>query len=125
MKGANCRMARSLSPKCPVIHPCLVTIRSNMNKMIVANLVHRPMRSVISVIAIAVEVTLILVIVGLSLGMLNDAAERTRGVGADVTVQMPGASALAGFNGSPMPIKIADVIRKQPHVAVVSPVVWQ
>jgi len=34
-----------------------------MNKMIIANLVHRPIRSLISIIAIAVEVTLILVIV--------------------------------------------------------------
>ena len=44
-----------------------------MNKMIFANLLHRPVRSLISIVAIAVEVTLILVIVGLSLGMLNDA----------------------------------------------------
>jgi putative ABC transport system permease protein len=50
-----------------------------MNKMIVANLVHRPLRSLISIVAIALEVTLILLIVGLSLGMLNDsrASERT------------------------------------------------
>jgi putative ABC transport system permease protein len=96
-----------------------------MNKMIVANLVHRPVRSLISVIAIAVEVTLILIIVGLSLGMLNDAAERQRGIGADVTVQPPNASQLTGFNGAPMSIKIADIIRKLPHVAEVSPVVWQ
>ena len=43
-----------------------------MNKMIISNLVHRPIRSLISIVAIAVEVTLILVIVGLSVGILND-----------------------------------------------------
>ena len=43
-----------------------------MTKMIVANLVHRPIRSVISIFAIAIEVTLILVIVGLSMGILKD-----------------------------------------------------
>lgn len=96
-----------------------------MNKMIVANLVHRPVRSLISVVAIAVEVTLILVIVGLSLGMLNDAAERQRGIGADVTVQPPNASQFTGFNGAPMSLKVGDLIRKLPHAAVVSPVVWQ
>ena len=37
---------------------------SMMNKMIVANLAHRPMRSLISIVAIALEVTLILLIVG-------------------------------------------------------------
>ena len=55
-----------------------------MNKMIVANLVHRPIRSLISVVAIALEVTLILLIVWLSLGMLNDSRERQAGIGADV-----------------------------------------
>jgi putative ABC transport system permease protein len=94
-----------------------------MNKMILANLVHRPMRSLISVIAIAVEVTLILVIVGLSLGMLNDAANRTVGIGADLMVQPPGASVLGSFSGAPANIKIADVIRKLPHVQAVAPVV--
>jgi putative ABC transport system permease protein len=96
-----------------------------MNKMIIANLVHRPVRSVISIIAIAVEVTLILLIVGLSLGMLNDAKNRTLGIGADLLVQPPGSSNLMGISGAPVPVKVADVIRKQAHVAVVAPVVWQ
>src|ERR671930_468074 len=52
-----------------------------MNKMVMSNLVHRPIRTVISVVAIAVEVTLILVIVGLSLGILNDAKRRQEAVG--------------------------------------------
>ena len=38
-----------------------------MTKMIVANLVHRPIRSLISIFAIAIEVTLILVIVASTL----------------------------------------------------------
>ncbi len=96
-----------------------------MNKMIIANLVHRPVRSLISIIAIAVEVTLILLIVGLSLGMLNDAKSRTVGIGADLMVQPPGSSNLMGISGAPVPIKVADVLRKQRHVAVVAPVIWQ
>jgi putative ABC transport system permease protein len=96
-----------------------------MNRMILANLVHRPIRSIISVVAIAVEVTLILVIVGLSLGMLNDAKERQAGIGADIIVQPPGSSFLTGVSGAPVPAKVAEVIRKLPHVAVVSPVVMQ
>ena len=96
-----------------------------MNKMILANLVHRPVRSIISIVAIAVEVTLILLIVGLSLGMLNDAKTRTVGIGADLMVQPPGSSNLMGISGAPVPEKVADVLRTQPHVAVVSPVIWQ
>ena len=57
-----------------------------MNKMIVANLVHRPIRSIISIFAVAVEVTLILMIVGLALGILDDNKSRQVGIGADLTV---------------------------------------
>ena len=96
-----------------------------MNKMVVANLVHRPIRSLISVVAIALEVTLILLIVGLCYGLMNDAKNRTAGIGADVIVQPPGSSFLAGISGAPVPIKVADVLRRLPHVKVVSPVIWQ
>lgn len=96
-----------------------------MNRMILANLVHRPIRSIISVVAIAVEVTLILVIVGLSLGMLNDAKERQAGIGADIIVQPPGSSFLAGITGAPVSIKVADVLGRLPHVQDVAPVIWQ
>ena len=96
-----------------------------MNKMIVANLVHRPIRSLISVVAIALEVTLILLIVGLSLGMLNDSRARQAGIRADVIVMPPGSSFIVGLTGAPMPIKVGDVLAKLPHVSVVSPVITQ
>ncbi|HWJ47613.1 MAG TPA: ABC transporter permease [Candidatus Udaeobacter sp.] len=96
-----------------------------MNKMVVANLVHRPIRSLISIVAIALEVTLILLIVGLCYGIMNDSKNRTAGIGADVIVQPPGSSFFAGISGAPVPVKVADVIRKMPHVKVVSPVIWQ
>jgi putative ABC transport system permease protein len=95
-----------------------------MNKMVVANLVHRPVRSVISIVAIALEVTLILLIVGLCYGIMNDNKNRTSGIGFDVIVQPPGSSFLAGISGAPVSVKVADVLRRMPHVKVVSPVVW-
>jgi putative ABC transport system permease protein len=96
-----------------------------MNKMIVSNLVHRPIRSLISVVAIALEVTLILLIVWLSLGMLNDSRERQAGIGADVIVLPPGSSNIMGVTGAAAPIKVADILRKLPQVSTVSPVVMQ
>src|SRR5438094_5848703 len=96
-----------------------------MNRMIVANLVHRPIRSLISIIAIALEVTLILLIVGLCYGMLNDSKNRTAGIGADVIVQPPGSTFLAGISGAPVSIKIANLLARVPHVTAVSPVIWQ
>ncbi|MGA9974670.1 MAG: ABC transporter permease [Candidatus Sulfotelmatobacter sp.] len=95
-----------------------------MNKMIVANLVHRPIRSLISIVAIALEVALILLIAGLCYGILNDSKNRTAGIGADVIVQPPGSSFLAGISGAPVPVKVADILRRMPHVKVASPVIW-
>jgi len=77
-----------------------------MNKMIVANLVYRPLRSLISIVAIGLEVTMILLIVGLSLGMLNDSRARQQGIGADVIVMPPGSSFIVGLTGAPMSIKV-------------------
>src|SRR5271154_709578 len=96
-----------------------------MNQMIVGNLVHRPVRSLITIVAVALEVTLILLIVGLSLGMLQDQRTRNAGIGADVIVLPPGSSFIAGLTGAPMNIKIREVLQKLPHVKSVAPVVTQ
>lgn len=96
-----------------------------MNKMVISNLIHRPIRSLISVFAIAVEVTLMLVIVGLMFGLLNDNKQRQQGIGADAMVRPPGSSNLMSASGAPASIKVADLLRKLPHVAVIAPVVLQ
>jgi putative ABC transport system permease protein len=96
-----------------------------MNKMIVGNLVHRPIRSLISIVAVALEVALILLIAGLAYGIMNDSRKRNAGIGADVIVQPPGSSNLAGISSAPVSIKVGDILRKLPHIKVVSPVVWQ
>jgi putative ABC transport system permease protein len=94
-----------------------------VNKMVFANLVHRPIRSLISIIAIALEVTLILLIVGLALGLLRDSRQRQAGIGADVVVMPPGSSFIVGLTGAPMSIKVGNVLAKLPHVQTVAPVV--
>jgi putative ABC transport system permease protein len=96
-----------------------------MNKMVIANLVHRPLRSLISISAVALEVILILLIVSFFYGQLNGSKASQVGVGADVMVQPPGSSALVGVTGAPMPVKVGDVLRKLPHVAVAAPVIWE
>lgn len=96
-----------------------------MNKMIVSNLAYRPLRSIISVFAVAIEVTLILLIVGFSLGTLDDSKTRTKGMGADIIVRPPGSSNWAAFSSAPVSVKIADILLKQPHVAAVVPMVVQ
>ena len=58
-----------------------------VNRLILANLAARPVRTVLSVTAVAVEMILILLVVGLTHGMLEESANRTVGVGAEIMVQ--------------------------------------
>lgn len=94
-----------------------------MNKLVIANLMQRPVRSLISILAVAIEVVMILSIVAIFMGMLNGQKERTNGIGADLVVSPSNASFMNGVSGAPMPAKLADFLRKLPHVTVASPVV--
>src|ERR1017187_8968521 len=94
-----------------------------MNKLIFATLIHRPLRSLISVFAVAIEVVMILSIVAIFMGMLNDQKQRTNGIGADLVVRPSNVSFMNGVSGAPMPAKMAEVFRRMAHVAVASPVV--
>jgi putative ABC transport system permease protein len=93
--------------------------------LITQNVLHRPLRTLITVIAVAVEVTLVIIVVGLTSGLLLDAAKRTEGVGADVMVQPPSASMFMAFSGAPMPMAIGDKIAQLEFVQGVAPVLTQ
>ncbi|MGA9882851.1 MAG: FtsX-like permease family protein [Candidatus Acidiferrales bacterium] len=93
--------------------------------MIWRNSLHRPVRTAITVIAVAVEVTLVIIVVGLTSGLLHDYAKRTEGIGADIMVQPPSASIFMAFSGAPMPIAIDDKLRDLNYVQAVAPVLIQ
>lgn len=85
-------------------------------RLVFENLKHRPVRTLLSVFAIGVEVTLILTLVGVSRGVLSDLASRSRGTGADIIIRPPDSS---GFTFSlTMKEKIVDVVRAKPHVKI-------
>jgi len=94
-----------------------------MNKLVFANLLHRPLRSVISVFAVAIEVVMILSIVAVFMGMLHSQNQRTNGIGADIMLLPSNASLFNGVGGASMPIADATVLRRLPHVAVVAPAI--
>jgi len=96
-----------------------------MGELIARNLLHRPMRTFIGVMAVAVEVALVVLIVGLTSGLLAETAKRIEGIGADIIVQPPAASVFLGFSGAPMPIKIAAMLKKQKYVQSVAPALLQ
>jgi putative ABC transport system permease protein len=94
-----------------------------MNKLVLGNLLYRPLRSIIGVFAVAVEVIMILSIVGIFIGQVEHTKDQTSGIGADLIVRPPNASFISGVGGAPVPAKIVDVLAKQPHVAVATPVI--
>jgi putative ABC transport system permease protein len=93
-------------------------------KLVIENLKHKPMRSLLSILLIGVPVTLILCLVGLSRGLLDDSARRTRGIGADIILR-PKNSSLLTLSGAPLPEAMVDYLQKWPHVTVAIGVVNQ
>src|ERR1700738_5041443 len=74
-----------------------------MNKMVVANLVHRPTRSLITTSAVALEVAMILLVVAVFYGYLTGSKESQLGVGADVMVTPASSAMLPGMSGAAIP----------------------
>ena len=68
-----------------------------MGELIARNLLHRPLRTLIGVMAVAVEVALVVLIVGLTTGLLTETAKRIEGIGADIMLQPPAASIFIGL----------------------------
>src|SRR5437588_9482867 len=96
-----------------------------MGELIIRNLLHRPMRTLIALTGIGFEVMLIIIIVGLTSGLLTETAKRIEGIGADIMLQPPAASMLINFSGSPMPIKIGEKLAELKYVRDVAPALLQ
>lgn len=94
-------------------------------KMIMAGLAARPVRTTVSVLAVALEVTLILVLVGLTAGISNETGKRTEGVGADILFQPPNSSLFLALSSSTMPVSLGDKIDEIDGVRAVAPVLTQ
>src|SRR5215475_9882177 len=91
-------------------------------QMIISGLRARPVRTTVSILAVALEVVLILVIIGLARGITEETARRTAGVGAELMVQPPGADVLLATSENSMPLSLGDKLREIPGVKAVAPV---
>src|SRR3984893_2546737 len=96
--------------------------KKSMNKRVIGNLVHRPLRSLISVFAVAIEVIMILSITAILMGKLNGFKNRQYGIGMDILVRPNTINNFVGMSPAGASIKVADVIAQIPHVVVSAPV---
>ncbi len=83
------------------------------------------MRTLAAILAIALEVALILLIVGLTGGIIADSAKRMEGVGAEIILRPPGSSFLLATSTAAMPVKIGEVLYAIEGVQDVTPVLTQ
>ena len=86
-------------------------------KLVLENLKHRPLRTFLSTVVIGVGVTMMLTLVGMSEGSLNEQKKRTKGLGADIFIMGPNSSVI-GTGTASMNEGLLRFLREQPHVTL-------
>ncbi len=87
-----------------------------INKLVLENLRHRWVRTLLSALVIGVQVMSILTLIGLSRGLLQESATRQKGTGADIFLKPDTGGATISFNTGQVPDKFVSLVAKQPHV---------
>lgn len=82
-----------------------------MDSLIVANIRQRPLRTVISIVGVALGVILVVLFVGLARGMMRDSTERQVNVDAEIRF-FPGGNLSLQANPLMLPTRYADAIMK-------------
>jgi putative ABC transport system permease protein len=90
-------------------------------QMLWGNIVARRLRSTLTAVAIAIQVILVLLIVGLTSGVISEWGKRVEGVGADLLVQPPNSSIFFAFSSAVMQESLGDKIAALPGVDEVAP----
>ena len=91
-------------------------------QIILSGLRARPVRTVVTILAVSLQVTLILVIVGLTTGTVTEMGKRISGVGADIMFQPSGADVLLAANTASLKEEYAKLIAEKEGVQSVAPV---
>jgi putative ABC transport system permease protein len=78
----------------------------------------------LSILLIAGPVTMILTLIGMSHGFVDESKKRYAGVGADILFRAPGSS-LMSFSSATLPAKLVDVLAGEPHIAQATGIVVQ
>lgn len=100
-------------------HPRL---RGVMDNLVLANMTHRPARTFVSVLGVAVGVLLIAFTVGLAHGVLRERGRRESEVGAEIMLRAAGTTGFGGSQRLQMPVARAGEVQKIPGVRVAAPV---
>ena len=79
-----------------------------MISLAVSNLKRRKVRSAICILAVALGITLLLVLVGLCNGVISESSRRVTRIGADIIVQPTGSSYFLGLRSGNLPVAYGE-----------------
>ncbi|MFC2171705.1 ABC transporter permease [Acidobacteriota bacterium] len=90
-----------------------------------SNLTQRKTRAAISIISVAVEVTLVLILIGLTTGSLNEVGRRIENLDSDIILLPPGSQPILSMNLGTMPIRgVSGIMDGIPEIRAYTPVVF-
>ena len=95
--------------------------KTTVLKLMLRQLLHHPVRMLLSMIMISVALLLGLVIKGLSNGVMQEKIHRTEGIGADLMIQPPHSSYILGLGENVMPDALAQKITEVEGVEAATP----
>ena len=93
-----------------------------MNSLVFSNMLHRPARTVVSIVGIGIGILLIVLTIGLANGSLRERAQREANVGAEIMMRASGSLGLSGSDGLRMLVSMAAEIEKVEGVATAVPI---
>lgn len=93
-----------------------------MENLVFSNMLHRPARTVVSVLGIAVGVLLIVFTVGLSEGSLRERGKREGNVGAEIFFRAGGSIGISGSEALNLPVALKSEIEQSEGVQTVVPI---
>ena len=87
-------------------------VQKSMNNLVFSNMFHRPARTIVSILGIAVGVLLIVFTIGLSNGTMRERASREANVGAEIFFRPSGSIGMSGSEGFRIPSNLKSEILK-------------
>jgi putative ABC transport system permease protein len=93
-----------------------------MNSLVFTNMIHRPARTIVSVIGIGVGILLIIFTVGLANGSLRERAQREANVGAEIMFRPSGSIGLTGSDALRLPVSMVRDIETVEGVETAIPI---
>jgi putative ABC transport system permease protein len=85
-------------------------------------MLHRPARTLVSIVGIGIGILLVIFTIGLANGSLRERAQRESNVGAEIMIRPSGSVGLSGSDGLRLPVSDASEMAKLEGVDAVVPI---